>query len=124
MRVRSPQATPEGVVSPGWSGPEPPCPLVGPMSPRLAERQAGQLAADRTNWHKAGIAVTCRWLARAIVKPESGRWRREMAPITNRDASAYEELIEAECLAAEKLLWRRPVPLWVRNQPGWVEASF
>ena len=32
------------------------------------------------------------------------------------------ELIEEECLAAELLLWRRPVPRWVAERPGWLEA--
>jgi hypothetical protein len=31
-------------------------------------------------------------------------------------------LIAAECLAAEKLLFRRPVPSWVENRPGWLPA--
>ena len=36
--------------------------------------------------------------------------------------SAIEELIEAECLAAEVLLFRRAVPMWLTKRPGWLPA--
>lgn len=44
-----------------------------------------------------------------------------VSPITRNPVRAYEELIEAECLAAERILYRRPVHVWVRDRPGWVE---
>ena len=42
------------------------------------------------------------------------------APATRRRARAYEELIEAEYLAAEQLDVRRPD--LVEHQPGWCEG--
>jgi hypothetical protein len=70
-------------------------------------------------WYPAGVAVTCRWLAGAIVDDQFGR-RPAASPVTNRSARAFEELIEAEYLAAELLPVRRPD--LVEHQPGWCEA--
>jgi hypothetical protein len=86
------------------------------------------IAAERyvsehpTDWYGAGVAVACRWLANATVRPKTGAWYKQWAPVTEREASAYEELIEAECLAAETMLMRRPASTWILNRPGWVEA--
>jgi len=44
------------------------------------------------------------------------------APVTKNTSMAYAELVEAECLAAEALSMRRPVPSWMLNQPGWIEG--
>jgi hypothetical protein len=82
-----------------------------------AERHLSEHPKD---WYGAGVAVTCRWLANATVRTKSGPWRKEPAPVSEREASAYEELIEAECLAAEKTLIRRP--RWMAYRPGWVEG--
>jgi hypothetical protein len=84
-----------------------------------AERR---FAEDPLSWSLFGVVATCRWLAGAVVPTKDGQWRIPTAPVTRRGGTAYEELIEAECLAAEKLLFRRPVPTWVQNQPGWLPA--
>jgi hypothetical protein len=84
-----------------------------------AERRLGQCPSD---WSAAGVAVTCRWLAGAIVRPATGPAYPARSPVSRRTASAYPELIEAECLAAEKLVFRTPVPAWLQNQPGWSTA--
>jgi hypothetical protein len=76
-------------------------------------------AAD---WYAAGVAVTCRWLATATVRPATGRPYVAYAPVTGRTARAYEELIEAEYLAAERLDLRHPRPQWLAERPGWVEG--
>jgi hypothetical protein len=80
------------------------------------------LVENPVDWYAAGVAITCRWLANATVRPASGRWYRQWAPVTKHSGSAYEELIEAECLAAETLLLRRPVPRWLLGRPGWLEG--
>lgn len=72
-----------------------------------------------TDWYSAGVVVTCRWLARAVV-PFNGRRMLARSPATGQRTSAYEELIEAEYLAAEELNLRQPDLLEFR--PGWVEA--
>lgn len=77
---------------------------------------------DRLRWFTGGVLGTCRWLANAQVRPQTGPWRMEPSPVTQRQVSAYEELIEAECIAAEVMLLRRPVDVWVRTRPGWVEG--
>lgn len=85
-----------------------------------AERLNREVAAQRVlAWYPAGVAVTCRWLAGAVVEDRFGR-RPAESPVTNRLVRAYEELVEAEYLAAELLPARRPG--LVRRQPGWSEG--
>ena len=74
------------------------------------------------DWYGSGVVETCRWLANAIVKPEVGPWRLAPSPVTKRIHVASDELIEAECRAAEQLAGRRPVPAHLQRQPGWIEA--
>ena len=75
------------------------------------------------DWRAAGVAMTCRWMGAAIVRPEDGRrWYPAKAPVTHRNRTAYEELIEAEFLAAEKLDLKRPRPEWLSDQAGWIEG--
>lgn len=74
------------------------------------------------DWYGTGVIVTCRWLARATVRPETGRWYPADSPITERSNMAYEELIEAESRAAEVLEMRHPRPKWLQARPGWVEG--
>jgi hypothetical protein len=54
------------------------------------------------------VVVTCRWLARAVVRSSSGPWCLARPPLSRHDERAFEELIEAEYLAAELLDMRRP----------------
>lgn len=75
---------------------------------------------DEHSWYRAGVAMTCRWMATATVRPDSGRWYPAFAPVTHKSGRAYEELIEAEYVAAEKLDMNRP--WWLSNRPGWIEA--
>lgn len=70
------------------------------------------------DWYGAGVVETCRWLANTIV----GLKRLAPSPVTGRMNVAYDELIEAECLAAEKLAVSRPVPAHLEHRPGWIEA--
>jgi hypothetical protein len=74
------------------------------------------------DWYGAGVVETCRWLANAVVDPKTRPWRLAPSPVTKRVTVAYSELIEAECVAAEKLATRRPVPTWREHRPGWIEA--
>jgi len=74
------------------------------------------------DWYALGVAMTCRWLANAVVRPDIGPSYVAHGPVTERTARAYEELIEAECLAAEKLDQRRPRPQWLLDEPGWIEG--
>ena len=73
-----------------------------------------------TDWYIGGVVVTCRWVATAIVRPAAGPWRPAKSPVTRRSNQAYEELIEAEYLAAERLAMRQPE--WLADRPGWIEA--
>jgi hypothetical protein len=88
-----------------------------------AERRCHQ-QGDRgiTDWYAAGVAVTCRWLAGAVAESYDGRRRLPPAPVSQRSSRAYEELIEAEHLAAERLEMRRPRLAWLASRPGWSEA--
>jgi hypothetical protein len=71
-------------------------------------------------WYAAGVAATCRWLATAPSRLTNGLADPTPAPATHRTALAYEELIEAEFLAAERLAETRPHLL--RSRPGWCEG--
>lgn len=83
-------------------------------------RNAEQAERGVTDWYAGGVIVTCRWLARAVVRPASGSRRMARPPVSRHDDCAYEELIEAEYLAAELLDVRRPD--LVDSRPGWCEA--
>jgi hypothetical protein len=87
-----------------------------------AERRCSELGEPGVtdNWYPAGVAVTCAWIATATVRLESGRSFAARSPVTRTTASAYEELIEAEYLAAEQLDVRRPDLL--ASRPGWCEG--
>jgi hypothetical protein len=74
------------------------------------------------DWYSAGVVMVCRWLARATVRPSTGRWYLADAPATGRTVLAVEELIEAEYLAVVKLAMRQPRPAWLADRPGWIEA--
>jgi hypothetical protein len=86
-----------------------------------AEQRAGEQAGRGiTDWYAGGVAVTCRWLAGVVVEDQTGQRAPAPAPVTRRATSAYEELIEAEFVAAERLDLRRPD--LVEHRPGWCEA--
>ncbi len=87
-----------------------------------AARRRGREQGDRgiTDWYSGGVAATCAWIAGAMVQAPNGRRVPARSPATNRSATAYEELIEAEYLAAELLDVRRPD--LVEHRPGWCEA--
>ena len=79
---------------------------------------------DRTrvlddDWYPAAVALTCRWLAAASTRTAHGGGLTR-SPATRRQVLAYEELIEAECLAAEQLETRRPD--LAATRPGWCDA--
>jgi hypothetical protein len=103
---------------------------VGNLRVPRAEFAAVWAAAERlsreqgerglTHWYAGGVAVTCRWLAGAVVQTQMGRRYLAYSPVTDRSVRAYEELIEAEFLAAECLDLRRPD--LVESRPGWCEA--
>lgn len=73
-----------------------------------------------TDWYAGAVAVTCRWLASAPMRSGSGPDRLPRSPATRRARMAYEELIEAEYLAAETLEQRRPDI--AEHEPGWCEG--
>lgn len=85
-------------------------------------RAAERAQQEHNTWEGAGVTMTCRWLARATVRPPEGPPYLAFSPITERDALAIEERIEAELLAAEKMALRRPVPQRVLDRPGWLDA--
>jgi len=85
-----------------------------------AEDRDWAAAAGVAPWYRAGVAATCRWLAGARVESVIGGRRLAPSPVGGREVLAYEELIEAEYLAAEQLGQR--CPDLVEHRPGWCEA--
>lgn len=73
-------------------------------------------------WYPAGVAATCEWLAAAILRSETGARHPACSPVTGRMTRAYEELIDAELLAAERLAARDPRPARLARRPGWIEG--
>ena len=78
-----------------------------------AERiNAEQTERPDPDWYPAAVAVTCRWLAGAVVQDRTGRRTLAPSPATRRPARAYEELIEADSSAvttgsgSASLAWR------------------
>lgn len=84
---------------------------------QLCDEKAGR---GITDWYAGGVAITCAWLAAAVVETRAAGRHPAYSPVTKRRAMAYEELIEAEFLAAELLDVRRPDLLV--DRPGWCEA--
>lgn len=75
----------------------------------------------QTDWAAGGAAITCRWLAGAMVE-FNGRRRLPLSPITHRSRPAFEELIEAEYLAAVAMEAQPPEQRLYGDRPGYVEA--
>jgi len=85
-----------------------------------AEDRTRPRDAGVSGWFTAGVAVTCRWLAGAVVESVPGRRNLAASPVSGRQVRAYEELIEGEFLEAERLAERRPD--LVEHRPGWCEG--
>jgi hypothetical protein len=86
---------------------------------RLHDERAQQRISD---WYSAGVVMTCRWLAGATVRPETGPPHPARSPVTGHTNCAYQELIEAEYIEATKLAMCQPRPAWLEQRPGWIEA--
>jgi hypothetical protein len=87
----------------------------------LAERRGDDLKqAQASDWYVTGVAMTCRWLAAAMVPSIMGGSEPASAPISRRRATAHEELIEAETLAAGLACERHPDGM--SRRPGWLEG--
>ena len=85
---------------------------------RIAEHLGTTSSAD---WYVTGVAMTCRWLARAAMPSVQGcGWELAWAPVTQRAGLAHEELIASELLAAERLALRHP--RGIEGRPGWLEG--
>jgi len=97
------------------------------ISVARAEFGAVWTAAERMSdvhprdWALAGVCITCRWVALAVVKPPTGPWYLAFGPVSLTERRAYPELIEAESLAAAVQAIRRPEWL-MAARPGWVDA--
>jgi hypothetical protein len=76
--------------------------------------------ANPADWYVAGVAATCRWLARAAVPSILGGWQLARAPVTRGANLSHEELIQAELLAAELQALRHPGG--IEGRPGWLEG--
>ncbi|GAY09627.1 hypothetical protein [Pseudonocardia sp. N23] len=88
-----------------------------------AEVQASELAASGyTDWVSGGVAMTCRWLAGAVVVSHDGQRQMPIAPITRHERPAFEEVIEAEYLAAVAMEVRPPRERLYGDRTGYVEA--
>ncbi|WP_281689925.1 hypothetical protein [Pseudonocardia thermophila] len=77
-------------------------------------------AGDQVDWYAGGVGATCRWLAVAVMEGQPGGRALPPAPATRHRTPAYEELIEAEYIAAEQLGRHRPE--LVVDRPGWCEG--
>ena len=77
-------------------------------------------ASQADDWYAGAVALTCRWLATAPARLPNGAAGLVRSPATRRTGVAYEELIEAEYLAALVLERRRP--RLARSRPGWCQG--
>ena len=84
---------------------------------RLNQVQAGRQNLD---WYPAGVAVSCRWLAGAVVEDAPGRREPAPEPATRRKVRAHEEQVEAKYVVAEQFDVRQPDLLV--HQPGGCEG--
>lgn len=85
-----------------------------------SDRDHDDPAQGGEGWYAAGVAATCRWMATAPSRLANGLADSTPAPATRRRSLAYEELIEAEFLAAERLEETRPH--LTQSRPGWCEG--
>lgn len=84
-------------------------------------RSAEQAEQGVLDWYAAAVVATCAWMACAIYHPPWGRPHPAEAPVTRTRASAYEELIEAEYLAAER--FEELYPHRAERAPGWGDGT-
>jgi hypothetical protein len=87
---------------------------------RAASERDRDTGDSGEGWYAAAVATTCRWLATAPSRLTDGFAEATPAPATRRTAMAYEEVIEAEWLAAERLEETRPH--LAGSRPGWCEG--
>ena len=93
-----------------------------PVADFVAFWVAAEVHRDRhpQDWYVAGVIQTLRWLAGAQMRPRSGPGYVQWSPVTRSRRWVLQEMVEAECLAAEVLDMRRPVPQWLAERPGWL----
>jgi len=73
------------------------------------------------DWYVAGVLLTCRWMAGAMVPSILGNGLEPaFAPVSGRKSTAHEELIESESLLAEREAIRYPGGM--EGREGWVES--
>lgn len=83
-----------------------------------AENLHDQRATRRvSDWYSTGVVATCRWLARATIRPGNGPSHPARSPITGH-AEAHQSLIESEYIVATSLALRQPQPRWLVQRPG------
>lgn len=82
---------------------------------------AAETARGASTSRTAGLVLTCRWVARSTTDV-NGRRFLAIRPIVSGDHLAYEELIEAEYIAAETALVRGSETGRFANKPGYVES--
>jgi len=75
-----------------------------------------------SDWYTAGVVATCRWLASATVRAETGPWYRATAPVTRSHGLVHTEQVQDEAMAAQVLDMHRPLPAWLLERPGWLEG--
>lgn len=85
------------------------------------QRAEVQSARGVLDWYAAAVVATCEWMACTLCRPSWGRPYPAEAPATQTRASAYEELIEAEYLAAER--FEEITPRRAQLQPGWGDGA-
>jgi hypothetical protein len=61
-------------------------------------------------------------LANALVQLETGPWRRELAPLTDRAGMTHPEYVQEEAFEAQNLWERRNKPSWLLARPDWLEG--
>jgi hypothetical protein len=75
-----------------------------------------------SDWYTAGVVATCRWLANATVRPETGPWYPATGPVTHWQGIVRPEQVQDEAIAAQVLDMHRPLPDWLIERPGWLEG--
>jgi hypothetical protein len=81
-----------------------------------------RVANGASDWYGAAVAATCRWLANATVRPETGPWYSERAPLTRRRRMTHPEYVQEEAFEAQNLWSRRNIPSWLLARPGWLDG--